>query len=341
MKNKKIISIAGLLLLLLRSGALPALAAGPGDELVPVGETVGIDLLCCGAVVSGFAEVHTGGSTVCPARDAGVRPGDRITALDGAAVADGQDFMAKAAAFTGESVSLTLCRDGRDLELTVTPVRNDQGLWQLGLWLRDAIHGVGTVTFYDPASGTYGALGHGVGAPESRELLPIAGGSISPTTVADVVPGKAGEPGELCGMPGEGGALGTVESNTPQGIFGKWTAPVSGLGTLPVAADEEIRPGPATILSTVDEAGPRAFDAEILRIDRSGGETRQLTISVTDPELLAVTGGIVQGMSGSPIVQDGKLVGAVTHVLVSDPSKGYGISMENMLKAAGRTPAAA
>ena len=339
MKNKKIIFIAGLLLAL-RLGAFPALAAGPGDLLVPVGETVGIDLTCRGAMVSGFAEVHAGPAAVCPARDAGILPGDRITALDGVPVADGQAFLDAAERFDGRDVTLTVCRDGRETDVTVCPARNEQGRWQLGLWLRDSVRGVGTVTFYDPASGTYGALGHGVGVPDSRELLPIAGGSITAAAVADVVPGKAGEPGELCGMPEGDRTLGTVERNTPQGIFGRWTAPTEPRLALPAASDAEIRTGPATILSTVDGTGPRQFAAEILRIDRSDG-TRQLTVAVTDPELLALTGGIVQGMSGSPILQNGRLVGAVTHVLVSDPTKGYGISAENMLKAAEQIRSAA
>ena len=334
MKNKKIISIAGLpLLVLLWFGPLPARAAGPGDLLVPLGETVGIDLTFPGAVVSGYAEIRSDGETLCPAREAGIRPGDRITAVDGVNVADGRDFMAKAAGFSGASVTLTLRRDGRELTAAVTPVRNEQGTWQLGLWLRDAVRGIGTVTFYDPAQGRYGALGHGVSAPESRELLPVSGGSVTRAVVADVVPGRAGEPGELCGAAGEG-ILGTVESNTPQGLFGRWTAPAPSAPAVPAAADDEICPGPAELLSTVDGSGPRRFSAQILRVDRSGGRVRQLTISVTDPELLALTGGIVQGMSGSPILQNGKLVGAVTHVLVSDPSKGYGISAENMLAAA-------
>lgn len=340
MKNKKIISIAaGPLLVLLCFGPLPARAAGPGDPVVPLGEAVGIDLAFPGAVVSGYAELRSGEETLCPAREAGVRPGDRVTALNGIPVADGHDFMARAAAFDGEPVTLTLRRDGREVDAVVTPAQNEQGAWQLGLWLRDAVRGVGTVTFYDPADGTYGALGHGVSAPESRELLPLTEGSICTAAVADVVPGRAGEPGELCGMPGEP-RLGTVERNLSQGIFGRWEAPPPAAAPVVAAADEEIRLGPAELISTVDGAGPRRFAAEIIRLDRSGGRVRQLTVAVTDPELLRLTGGIVQGMSGSPLLQNGKFIGAVTHVLVSDPSKGYGISAENMLAAASLSPAA-
>ena len=181
---------------------------------------------------------------------------------------------------------------------------------------------------------------HYVTAPESRELLPLTEGNISAAAVEDVVPGRAGEPGELCGVPGER-QLGTVERNLPQGIFGRWEAPVPAAAAVIAAADEEIRLGPAELLSTVDGAGPRRFAAEIIRLDRTGGRVRQMTVAVTDPELLRRTGGIVQGMSGSPILQNGKLIGAVTHVLVSDPSKGYGISAENMLAAAAALSPAA
>ena len=156
-----------------------------------------------------------------------------------------------------------------------------------------------------------------------------------------MLPGRSGEPGELCGVPDGSRVLGAVEQNTAQGIFGTASAALADAAALPVADDSQIHVGPAAIIATVDEGGPRRFGVEIVRVDRSGGDTRQLTLEVPDPARLAVTGGIVQGMSGSPILQDGMLVGAVTHVLVSDPARGYGISMENMLKASREMGAAA
>ena len=317
----------------------PARAAAP-RELVPVGTTVGIELRCQGVVVTGFADVQTDQGVVCPVKEAGLLPGDAIVAVNGESVAGGGEFLEMAAEAAGEPLELLAVRDGKELAFTVTPAENTEGRYQLGLWLRDSVHGIGTVTFYDPATERYGALGHGVSLQTGGELLEIAGGCITAAGVEDVVPGQKGEPGELRGVPDGEQVLGSVEANTPQGIFGTAREPLGHGEALPVAADSEIHPGAAQIVATVDDAGPREFDARIVRVDLSAGAARQLTIAVTDPELLEATGGIVQGMSGSPVVQNGKLVGAVTHVLLSDPSKGYAVSMENMLAAIPEEPAA-
>ena len=201
------------------------------------------------------------------------------------------------------------------------------------------MRGLGTVTFYEPATGEYGALGHGVGLPETGELMSASGGEIYRADVTGVVMGERGEPGELCGGASSASPIGSIEENTDRGIFGTSRIPLGTLPAIPVAAESEIRLGGATILSTIGAGGARPYEAVITRIARSG-DGGKLTLTITDGDLLAVTGGIVQGMSGSPILQNGKIVGAVTHVLVNDPTKGYGISMENMLKE-GRAKSAA
>ena len=328
--------------LALSLAALPAPArAAEAEELVPVGATVGIELSCRGVVVTGFSEVETVSGVRCPAKEAGLLPGDAIVAVNGSSVNGGREFLEKTAECAGDPMRIRAVRSGQELELTVTPAENTEGGYQLGLWLRDSVHGIGTVTYYDPATGTYGALGHGVSLQSGAELLDISGGCITAAGVEDVVPGQKGEPGELRGVPDGEQVLGSVEANTPQGIFGTAEKPLGDGVPLPVASDGEIRTGKARIVTTVDGDGPREFDAEIVRIDLTAGDARQLTISVTDPELLSATGGIVQGMSGSPVVQDGKLVGAVTHVLLSDPSKGYAVTMGNMLAARPEQAAAA
>ena len=335
MKNKK--TAAGLLLALILTLTAPgAAAARAGDLLIPVGQAVGIELACRGVVVTGFAEVQTDRGGVCPAKAAGLLPGDVILKVDGEGVADGEAFLDRAARFDGGSVTLRIRRNSRETDVAVTPEENREGVWQLGLWLRDSVHGIGTVTFYAPATGEYGALGHGVSLPEGEGLMDIAGGSIFAAAVVDVAAGRKGEPGELRGAADAEAPLGRVTLNTARGIFGTADAPLGDRAAVPVAADSEIRPGQAVILATVDDGGPREFAAEILRVELFAGQSRQLTIAVTDPALLGATGGIVQGMSGSPILQNGKLVGAVTHVLLSDPTKGYGITMENMLSGLGR-----
>ena len=293
-----------------------SLAAEPGDALVPVGEAVAISLRCDGVVVSALADIASEGGACCPAGEAGVQAGDKIVAVNGERVTGAEDFLRRAAAFSGEGVTLSVERGGETKTFAVTPKLGSGGTYQIGLWLRDAVRGLGTVTFYDPATGEYGALGHGVGLPETGELM-----------------GERGAPGELCGGASSASPIGSIEENTVRGIFGTSRTPLGTLPAMPVAAESEIRLGEATILSTVSTGGVRSYDAVITRIARSG-DGGKLTLTITDGDLLAVTGGIVQGMSGSPILQNGKIVGAVTHVLVNDPTKGYGISMENMLEAA-------
>ena len=333
MKYTKKICTAALLLFFI-STAPEARALGPGDMLSPVGKAVAIELETEGVLVAGLASVETEGGSVSPAREAGLLPGDRIFAVNGQGVGDSDDFLNAVHACGSAPVSLRTERNGRELDLVVTPATGLDGERYLGLWLRSSISGIGTVTFHDPASGLYGALGHGVCAGENGgSLLPVKNGAIGPASVAEVVRGQKGVPGELVGVPESGGVLGSVESNTNAGIFGTATA-LQGYQTMPVAAAGEVVPGEAMILSTVAGTTPQTYRVQITRVDRSGEDLRQICLQVTDPHLLSLTGGIVQGMSGSPIIQNGKLVGAVTHVLVEEPSKGYGILMENMLAAA-------
>jgi len=206
------------------------------------------------------------------------------------------------------------------------------GTRQLGLWLRDGVTGVGTLTYYDPATGRYGALGHGIADETSGALMPLRDGSVLSAVVADVRPGGHGTAGELVGSFDAADRIGAIERNGLFGIFGTLDAPPDGtpVETAPASA---VKTGSATILSTVAGDTVQAYAVNITRVYHDGASTR-FAITVTDPALLSATGGIVQGMSGSPILQDGRLVGAVTHVLLSDPAKGYGVSIDDMLAAA-------
>ena len=224
-------------------------------------------------------------------------------------------------------------RDGMDSKISMAPDVTAEGP-RLGVYLRQGITGIGTVTFYDPATGCFGTLGHGVN-DNTGALLDMTAGNVLPASVASVERGQIGDPGQLRGRVSEEYALGSLYRNTARGVFGKLHAAPAG-EAIPTAAPGEVHTGPAVIRSTVDDGGIREYAVEIVKVypaDRPDG--RNLLLHVTDPELLATTGGIVQGMSGSPIIQDGKLVGAVTHVLVNDPTRGYGIFIENMLEAAG------
>jgi len=285
-------------------------------------------------IVSSLADIETENGPVCPAKEAGLEPGDRIIALAGCSVASSEDFLAAVSALTGEAITVEVLRGEQHLALYLKPVKSSRGVWQLGLWLRDNVRGIGTVTFRDPETGLFGALGHGVELSENGGLLPVSEGTVTRAQITEVVRGQRGKPGELCARETSGAETGELHANTDSGIFGHSDTAFADGGTLILAPAGSVVPGEVTILSTVDESGTRPFSARILRVDRGAEDERELFLQITDPALLAATGGIVQGMSGSPILQNGCLVGAVTHVLVSDPTKGYGITAENMLSAA-------
>lgn len=315
--------------------AVPALAAAAAltlgasaAELVPVGEAVGIEVQTEGMLVAGLTAVETaGGEELCPAADCGVEPGDIITRLGSREVLTAEDFAAAAAELDGGEVSLTLQRGGKTIQYSIAPVRAASGEWRLGLLLRDGMSGIGTVTYYDPATGSYGALGHSINDPASGSELPLGGGVITEAQVAGVLPGRAGQAGELHGVFDVEAQLGSVLLNTQQGIFGR-TSAWAGRQAVPAAEPGQIADGPAKILANVSGDEVREF---AVNVEKSGDK---LLVTVTDPELLSITGGIVQGMSGCPILQEGRLIGAVTHVLVNDPARGYGIPIYSMLAAA-------
>lgn len=329
-KTRRICPRAALSLLLALSVlAAPALAEGT-RELVPVGRTVGIEASTDGLLVVSLSEVETAEGKVSPAAEGGIQPGDMIVRLGNCEVSTSEDFAKAAACLDGSPVAVQLMRGGELIQYTVTPALSvEDGCWRLGLWLRDGIAGIGTVTFYDPETGLFGALGHSINDADTGVLLPLGEGFITTATVSDVLKGEKGRAGELHGAFDTGSRLGCVQQNTPSGIFGTTDCGFAGTA-VPVAADEEIENGPATILANVAGSEVREYSVEISRA-QSGG---RLMVTVTDPALLAATGGIVQGMSGSPILQNGKLCGAVTHVLISDPTRGYGITISSMLSAA-------
>ena len=294
------------------------------ETLVPVGRTVGIRLEAQ-PVVTGFS------GEGC-ARDAGVRIGDCIVSVDGSRIDSAEALRQR---IGPEPLRLGVTRDGDYLEFTVTPVKTGEDE-RIGLRLRDGITGVGTVTFYDPATGRCGALGHGVNDPDTARPVQAAGGSLMAARVTAAVRGTAGRPGELKASFSADEPVGRIERATAAGLFGTMRPP-RGSRALPLAAASQVRADRAMILSNVEGDTVQEFAVEILKIDPENGEGRNFLLHVCDEALIGRTGGIVQGMSGSPIVQDGRLVGAVTHVLVDDPTLGYGISIETML--AGAQPA--
>ena len=300
------------------------------QELLVGGQVVGIQVSTKGVLVAGLSEVETADGVCTPAKYAGIRQGDIVIKANGRTVSKAADVIAAVEAAGGQPVKLCIERENKKMELDVRPACSAEGQWLLGMWLRDGISGIGTITFQDPESGVYGALGHSISDSESGIQLPVGQGSICDAQILSVNPGTSGTPGELNGCADLGKALGSIALNTDCGIFGEG---YSILGTRKLESGQ-LATGPATIVSTISGRYTGEYAVEVNRVYRDSSGQHAM-ISVTDPELLEKTGGIVQGMSGSPLIQNGKLVGAVTHVFVSDPSKGYAVSIDDMLKAAG------
>lgn len=312
-----------ILCLLLCAFCLPVNAQA--KDLIPGGQVIGLELRDNTVTVAAIDDTL---GSACKA--AGIAPGDQIVSIDGIIVHSAEDIH-RALHRSHGTVSITVNRAGREQTFSLSPQITSTGP-KLGLYLRQGVTGVGTVTWYDPDSGKFGTLGHGVG--NNGQLLKLASGHAYRARVTTVRKGRSGAPGQLMGSIESRTPIGELTENTAQGVFGISQSGWEGRA-IPVASKSEIRTGGATIRSTVEGTSLQEYSVEILKIypqDRGGG--RNLLLRVTDPELLALTGGIVQGMSGSPIIQDGKLVGAVTHVLVNDPTTGYGIFIENMLDAA-------
>ena len=305
--------------------------------VIPLGKAVGIKLFSDGVLVVGISPVETEEGACYPGRDSGLKAGDLITHVNGEEVDTIEEIQQLIAQQDGEPLAIQAVRDERQLQLTAAPVENSQGVYQLGIWLRDSMAGIGTMTFYDPDSGIFAALGHGINDVDTATLMPLESGSIMPATVSDVKKGVSGQPGELHGDFDLTRDLGTLYANTSRGIFGRLSQQelTAGLEPVEVACRDEVKEGDAVILSNIRGDEVEQFDVHITRVDKTGDGTRSLMVQVTDPELIAATGGIVQGMSGSPILQNGKLVGAVTHVLINDPARGYGILAEDMLAQTG------
>jgi stage IV sporulation protein B len=328
-----VFSIVFVLAMLLTTGSAAAYSA---DYLIPMGNAVGINLQSEGVLVVGVPEIMSDGVTVSPARSAGLTAGDIITQIGSQPVSSNNDLKSAIDKLDGSPVSLRVMRGGNAMSVLVTPHRSQDGHCELGLWMRDGIAGIGTLTFYDPKTGVFGALGHSVSDLESGVIIPLRDGSITKSTVTDVIQGKAGMPGQLHGSFNFDNVLGKLTQNSSSGIFGVMDQSdmMRGKRLIPVAKSSEIKTGPATILSNVSGTEVKEYKVEITRI-YTGAEAigRSLMLTVTDPSLISQTGGIVQGMSGSPILQNGKLIGAVTHVLVNDPTRGYGIAVEKMMDA--------
>ena len=303
-----------------------SISVSAAKMLIPVGQVVGLELQDNTVTIASFDE-----ALGANAQKAGFKAGDRIKEINGYPVHTTQDIRYALDRCDG-TVAVTVIRNRRETTIRFAPGVTDDGP-KLGLYLKQGVTGVGTVTWYDPETGLFGTLGHGVNNPRG-ELVKMASGTAYKASVMSVRKGECGEPGQLMGALKDSRPVGILYKNCVQGVFGKtqtgWTGE-----KLPVGTVKDVKTGEAKIRSTIQGETPREYSVEILKVyPNAVSSGRNILLRVTDERLLNTTGGIVQGMSGSPIIQDGKLVGAVTHVLVNDPTTGYGIFIENMLDAA-------
>ena len=300
--------------------------------LAPCGTPFGIKMFTDGVLVVGMSNLETDMGSANPAKDAGLEIGDILCTLDGQQVYTNEDVSRIISASKGKQVECTYRRGGEYKTTILTPLQSRAGTaYRIGIWVRDSTAGIGTLTYCDFSNQTFAGLGHGVCDVDTGELMPLMSGEIVDVTINDIIKGKPGSPGELRGVFHEDTLLGELTSNQDTGVFGKLFFDYTNPYELPMAFRQEVKEGPAQILTTVSGNAPQLFDIVIDKISFSqNNPTKNMIIRITDPILLEKTGGIIQGMSGSPIIQDGKLIGAVTHVFVNDPTKGYGIFAENM-----------
>ncbi len=300
------------------------------------GSTVGMYMETDGVLIIDTGEILSeGGETKEPAKNI-VKPGDYIVALNDEKISRKKDLIEDLKKLEGEEVILDVVRNGKTVPVSITPAKDKQGEYKLGIWVRDNTQGIGTLTFVDE-NGNYGALGHGISDVDTGELLEIQNGALYQAQILGIQKGAKGSPGELSGLiryePGK--IIGSIETNSKNGIYGHFTgdgkSPIS-LKKMPVGYKQEVTEGEASILCCVEDE-VKEYQAEITKIDMNHSDTnKSFVIRVADPKLLSITGGIVQGMSGSPVLQNGKIIGAVTHVFVQDSTSGYGIFIENMME---------
>ncbi len=340
--NKKITAFALLLAVLVAMcavfpyGALGAQAAPAGARptLIPGGMPFGVKFFTEGVLVVGVTDIDTPTGIASPAKEAGIRTGDVVLKAAGEEVDSVEKLGELIQKSGGKPVTLELMRSNGKVTSVVTPAKTTDGDYRTGLWVKDSTAGIGTVTYIDESNDTFGGLGHGICDGETGELLLLKRGVVVDVNLNGVVRGRPNEPGELKGT-FSSVKRGSLSSNTECGVFGSInTSGMELAAPVEIGYKSEVRPGRVCIITSVGSEGPRCYEAEIERITDADGKTKNFVLHITDPALLSLTGGIVQGMSGSPIIQNGRIIGAVTHVMINDPTRGYGIFIENMLEEA-------
>lgn len=296
------------------------------------GESFGIKLYTDGVIIVGIRDVETDKGKCNPAKEAGLEKGDIIIEINGKKVYSADSVTDILNDNNGNDYKITVKRNGNYKEFLLKPAySSSQGCYKVGLWVRDSTAGVGTITYYDKSNNTVSALGHPITDVDTNEIMPILDGEAVRATVTKIYKSKAGEAGSLC-CEFTNDIIGTLKKNCQSGIYGKYTCTLKNTYEYEVASPNEIVRGPVQILCTIDSGKAKFYNAQISRISyRENKKGKNMVVKITDDRLLEKTGGIVQGMSGSPIIQNGKLVGALTHVIVDSPEKGYAIFAQDMV----------
>lgn len=304
----------------------------PKTTVIPMGKAIGMKLYTEGVLVVGMSEIE--GEK--PYQNSGIQEGDRIVEINNKEISSTEDLIKTVNSCDGKKIEIKYIRDEETIMTSMIPVKTESDEYKLGLWVRDAAAGVGTMTFYEPSSGMFAALGHGITDIDTSDLITISDGELVTTSILSIVKGEKGSPGEIRGTIENGVNLGEIYKNTSFGIYGNIlnkTRLNLNQEEVEVALRNEIQTGKAQILCELEDGNIEKYDIEIQRMFLNNNEdNKSMVIKITDSRLLEKTGGIIQGMSGAPILQNGKLIGAVTHVLVNDPTTGYGVFADIMIK---------
>lgn len=309
----------------------------PKTTVIPVGTAIGMKLYTKGVLVVGMSQINNDNNEkIKPYENCGIEQGDTIIAINNNEVTNTDELIKQVNDSNGNPIKVKYLKNDEILETSIQPVKS-KNEYKIGLWVRDAAAGVGTLTFYEPSTNSFMALGHGISDIDTEKIVEISNGELITANIVSIKKGEKGNPGEIRGTIDSGKTIGTINKNTNLGVYGtvknKNYLGISNSNEMEVATRKEIKEGKAQIICQLDNTGKKMYDIEIEKIyTMNNQDNKSMLIKVTDPELLEKTGGIIQGMSGAPVIQDGKFVGAVTNVLVNDPTQGYAIFADMMIK---------
>lgn len=307
----------------------------PKTMVVPLGNAIGMKLYTKGVLVVGMSQIETDkNEKKKPYENSGIEQGDTILEINNNIVGNTEELIKEVENSKGNTINIKYLRDDKTMQTDITPVKS-KNTYKIGLWVRDAAAGVGTLTFYEPSTNLFMALGHGISDIDTEEIVNIANGELVTANIVSITKGRKGYPGEIRGTIDEGKTIGTIYKNTNFGVYGmvKNYLEADLTQEMEVAPRNEIKEGKAQIICQLENSAKKKYDIEIEKVYINNNQNnKSMLIKITDKELLEKTGGIIQGMSGAPIIQEGKFVGAVTNVLVNDPTQGYGVFADIMIK---------